>query len=612
MKKLLTVTLLLLCALNLTFAQIAPTDPDATIEDYERYIDKRLEMNFRLSAMDAINLTPEEINAFNPVFDNYIEAKDRLSEKKFAILEDYTEEMEDEEDADDQAEETSDMIEDYWEAEIAEMELKKDYYDILENKIPFQKAIDFFLYEETVENDMKYDILMPIMPSVAKIEKRKKDRKLKKIKANKPEEVAAKDWNRYIDKRLEMNFRLAAIEEMYLTPDEIEVFNPFFDEYMDAKEEMTEKKFAIIDKYTKKLSKEDDVDDREEEVSDFIEDYWEAEIKSMKLKEKYFDKMENKLPYMKVAQFFLLEETVENRLKYDAMISKMPAIIIIDQKLEKDRNEDQTGTSMDNGTKDQTGTAMTTPTDSAEGAEETTKNWDAKEETTDNTTMSGNANSENSTTSNSNLETKEETTDNTTMSGNATSENSTTSNSNLDADKNTTSKTSSTKLAFSNEITTFDNWVNTTRGQMSLDHDYTSNGLKALVAAIESTATATNTTVEGWATKKAKILKVADQITVDPKSTMHADWVSEAFMTIGGVVKTLNESNKYTYAHGQVSLLQSYATRINPDVLLLKQSDTVYNFFGTANQALKDIWNYAAKPTATANTAVPSTAGGNK
>lgn len=644
MKKLLTVTLLLLCALSITFAQVSPTKSDATIEDYERYIDKKLEMNFRLSAMDAINLTAEEINVFNPVFDNYIKAKDRLSEKKFKILEKYTEEMEDEEDADDQAEETSDMIEDYWETEIAEMELKKDYYDILENKIPFQKAIDFFLYEETVENNMKYDILVPTMPSVVKIEKRKKERKLKKMKANKPQQVAAKDWNRYIDKRLEMNFRLAAMEEMYLTPAEIKVFNPLFDEYMDAKEKMTEKKFAIIDRYAKKISKEDDLKDRTEEMSDFIEDYWEAEIKSMKVKEKYFDKMENKLPYMKVAQFFLLEETIENRLKYDAMIGKMPTIIIIDQKMQKVRDGDKKDTSMNNvGTKmmdssvatraeHKTETAMTKTTTAVENTkkevEQTAKEWDAKEKSVTNSSMSSNKKSGNHTPSDAHWNAKENSTANSSMSDKEKLENHTSTDAHWSTkkststnqvntssaqdlgakenkmstktttDKNATNHTKSTKVAFSNEITTFDNWVNSTRGQMSLSHDYTSNGLKAVVAAIESTVKATNSTVADWETKKATILNVANQITIDPKSNMHADWVSEAFVTIGSVVKTLNDTNAYTYAGGQVALLQHHANQIKPEVLLLKQSTTVYEFFGTANQALKDIWGYAAKSTA--------------
>jgi len=102
---------------------------------------------------------------------------------------------------------------------------------------------------------------------------------------------------------------------------------------MDAKDERTEKKFKLIDKYSAKISKEKKEKKVAEEVSDFIEDYWEAEIAEMKLKEEYFDKMENKLPYMKVAQFFLLEEAIENRMKYDAIIAKMPSIIIVEEQM---------------------------------------------------------------------------------------------------------------------------------------------------------------------------------------------------------------------------------------------------------------------------------------
>ncbi len=574
MKKLLSVTLLLLFTLTTTFAQVSPKNPDATMEDYERFIDKKLEMNFRLSAMEAINLTSEEISAFNPVFDNYITAKDRLSDKKFKILEAYAEEMREESDADDRAEETSDLIEDYWEAEIAEMELKKDYYDRLEDKIPFQKAIDFFLYEETVENDMKYDILVPTMPTVINIEKKKKARKAKKMAANKPATVTTKDWNRYIDKKLEMDFRLAAIDAMYLTSDEIEIFNPFFDKYMDEKEELTEKKFTLIEKYTRKIERKDNVKGKEEKMSDFIEDYWEAEIKTMALKEKYFDRMENKLPYMKVAQFFFLEETIENRLKYDAMISKMPTIIIIDQKMEKMREKDA---------------AMNE--NSAKVMDSSISDESTKPAAT--TMMENNTQDDNSNNGSMSEEKEEEPKTNDTSK-------------NIDASESTSlnyATNTSVKVAYNNEMTSFDNWVKTTRGQMSLSHDYTSNGLKAAARAIEATATATNTTIENWENKKSEIMYIANQITIDPKSTMHADWVHEAFVTIGSVVKTLNESNQYTYAHGQVSLLQHYAKQINPDVLLMKQADTVYNFFGTTNQALKEIWDYAAKDVPTAEVA---------
>lgn len=566
MKKLLTVTLLCLFNLTIIFAQVPPSNPHATLADYERFIDKKLEMNFRLNAMEAINLTSEEINAFNPVFDNYVAAKDRLSEKKFKILENYVEEMQDESDVEDRAEETSDLIEDYWEAEIAEMELKKDYYDILEDKIPFQKAVDFFLYEETVENDLKYDILVPTMPIVAKIEKKKKARKAKKMATKKPMQVTEKDWNRYIDKRLEMDFRLAAIDEMYLTPDEIKVFNPFFDEYMDAKEKLTNEKFKLIEKCTRKLERKEDLDARTEKLSDFIEDYWEKEIETMALKEKYFDRMENKLPYMKVARFFMLEETLENRLKYDVISTQMPTIIIIDQQLEKIRKgtamNDEGAKVMDSSMTDnnmQQSTSSTKETDqqkttTSKEMEKSTEHWNSTTKNTENSSMIDKA-----------------------------------------VVKITPADRMPIDVTSSVEMVTLDNWVNTTRGQMSLSHDYTSNGLKAVASAIEATANATNTTIDNWDNKKAEIIYVANQITLDPKSNMHADWVSEAFVTIGGAVKTLNESNKYTYAHGQVSLLQHYANQINPDVLLLKQADTVYNFFGTANNALKEIWTYQTK-----------------
>ena len=71
MKRLLYVTMMLFCAVSLTFAQVQPQpakagfhEPD--IEDYERYINKKLEMDFRMKAIEALGLTTDEINRFNP------------------------------------------------------------------------------------------------------------------------------------------------------------------------------------------------------------------------------------------------------------------------------------------------------------------------------------------------------------------------------------------------------------------------------------------------------------------------------------------------------------------------------------------------------------------
>jgi len=697
MKNLLTTTLLVLCSISIAFAQLPTVNSEATTEDFDRYIDKKLEMNFRLSAMEAIELTPEEINAFNPVFNNYVKAKDRLSEKKFELLEEYAEEMEEEEDADDRSEETSDFIEDYWEAEIAEMELKKDYYDILENKIPYEKAVDFFLYEETLENSMKYDIFTPQMPAIIKIEKHKNTRKDLKI-AMKEDNISQKEWSRYIDKRLKMDFRAAAIEEMSLTPEEIVVFDPLFKQYMDAKDQKTEKKFNLIDKYSKKISKEKKEKKVAEEVSDFIEDYWEAEIAEMKLKEEYFDKMENQLPYMKVARFFLLEEAVENRMKYDVIIAKMPSLVIIEEKrintdLDIDMNTDmevakktkqdvnETGPStmtsnsamgdgnwnkegststQENAEKammDKSNTAINVEKDANEtklgvteagsnvmnGNEKSghstmgDNNWNTKRSTStqentekamitgktntvvDNTdvevvkkttqditeqgsnVMNGNEKSGHSTMGDNNWNTKRSTsTQENTEKAMMTGKSNTAVNMEKNAKVSTTPKTAKmVVMPFATELTTFDTWVASHRGQMSLDHGYTHDGLLALSAAIEATAKATNTTIDGWANKKARVANIANQITIDAKSTMHADWVSEAFVILGNAMQNLNDKS----TQGQVSLLNLKAKQINPDVLLLKQSNIVYDYFGTANQVVKNIWGYAAKTaTTTINT----------
>jgi len=509
----------------------------------------------------------------------------------------------------------------------------------------------------------------------------------------KEDNTAQKDWNRYIDKRLKMDFRAAAIEEMSLTPEEVEIFDPLFKQYMDDKDKRTEKKFKLIDKYSAKISKEKKEKKVAEEISDFIEDYWEAEIAEMKLKEAYFDKMENKLPYTKVARFFLLEEAVENRMKYDAIITKMPSIIIVEEELiDTDMDTDmdmevakkykqdvaETGpstmhsnsamgdgnwnkkgsTSTQESTEkammtDQSNTAINVEKDINEtklgvteagasvmnGNEKSghstmgDENWNTKRSTStqentekvmmmgktntaiDNTdvelvkkakqnvnesgasVMSGNEKSGHSTMGDANWNTKRSTsTQEKTEKVMITGKTNTATDVERTAKASTTPKTGKIVIMpLATELITFDTWVATHRGQMSLDHGYTHDGLLALSAAIEATAKATNTTIDGWANKKARVANIANQITIDAKSTMHADWVSEAFIILGDAIQTLNDKS----TQGQVSLLNLKAKQINPDMLLLKQSNIVYDYFGTANQVVKNIWGYAAKTAAT-------------
>lgn len=532
MKKL-QIVILLLCVFASAFAQIETNSSYATVQDYERYIEERLEMDFRLAAYETMNLKGEEINIFSPIFNQYMADKEKFAQKKIALLEGYAEEMSANNSAKEEAEETSDLLEDYWKLEISEAELRKDYFDRLADKIPYQKALDFFMFEKAVENKLKYEMLMPAIPAIVKMEQAQQ-----LIKSHpewtpsswkqKPAYVSQKDYQRYIDKRLEMDFRLASIDAMELTSAEINRFNPIFDRYILEKETLTEKKFTRLDAYKKELIIEDNKAERAEESADYIEDYWGIEIAEMKLKENYYEIMEHSIPYNKAIQFFLFEEVLENQIMYDILVINMPTLILLH------KNKKEAGTNRQDA-------AVTQNLAKA-----------------DINNISSSIKDKMTSTSPSTINTP--------------------------------------ALPKAPELTKLDSWLSSNKGQMALAHNYTSSGLKATANAIAATAQATNTNIPNWDSKKAKIENVANTIIRDPYSTMHADEVGEAFVIIGEAIQTLNETNDYTYANGQVSLANHWASVINSDILLLKQSNKVYGFFGAANQALQEIWWYAVKP----------------
>jgi len=172
MKNLLLIAICCLGMLTAGFAQTTTASSnEITAEDVERYIDSKLDIKYRETTIKALDLTKEEIIAFDPVFAKYMDKKEALTEKKFALIDDFREEMEEDDSKKNQDEDRADFLEDYWEVEIAEMELRKDYFDILEDKIPVEKAAKFFLWEEMVEGRMKRNAILGMIPTIVQIER---------------------------------------------------------------------------------------------------------------------------------------------------------------------------------------------------------------------------------------------------------------------------------------------------------------------------------------------------------------------------------------------------------------------------------------------------------
>lgn len=169
MKKYLMIVLCFCISFSTAIAQESMTIEDSdgemvSMEDFERYVNSALEMDYRNTTIEALELTEEETIAFDPIFSSYMDKKKNLMQKRARMLKDFQEEMDPDDSAKNLKEDKADFIEDYWELTIDEMELRKDYFDKLEDKIALNKAIQFFVWEQMAESRMNQEMMVQLVP----------------------------------------------------------------------------------------------------------------------------------------------------------------------------------------------------------------------------------------------------------------------------------------------------------------------------------------------------------------------------------------------------------------------------------------------------------------
>ena len=157
MKNLFLTMLLCIGAFTIAFSQNSPNQP--TQEDYERMIRVAENIEFREYVIETLGLTSNQIEAFDPLYREYMRSKNELAKKRFSLLDEYVDEMKEDDSVANEEDDTGDFIENYWEVEIAEMELKKDYFDRMEDKIGVDNAFGFFMLEDNAENTVQKRII---------------------------------------------------------------------------------------------------------------------------------------------------------------------------------------------------------------------------------------------------------------------------------------------------------------------------------------------------------------------------------------------------------------------------------------------------------------------
>lgn len=139
--------------------------------DYERFIEQRLEVNFRNYATEALALSSQEIKKFDPIYDDYMREKTKMVDHKFNLLDDYVSDIEADMGSKKTDNETQDFIEEYWDAEITEMKTERRFFKRFVRAIGVDNATDFFLMEDATQNQLKNRMYAKNMPMIIKIER---------------------------------------------------------------------------------------------------------------------------------------------------------------------------------------------------------------------------------------------------------------------------------------------------------------------------------------------------------------------------------------------------------------------------------------------------------
>lgn len=145
-------------------AQQQDNQRDVTAEEYERLIENTFKVNFRSYVVEQLGLNSEQITDFTPLYMEYMDRRADLADVRARLVEEHKDEMAEDDSVNDENEETADFIENYWEVDIDEMELRKDYFDRMEDVISYENAMAFFLLEEDISRSLRQAQISRMMP----------------------------------------------------------------------------------------------------------------------------------------------------------------------------------------------------------------------------------------------------------------------------------------------------------------------------------------------------------------------------------------------------------------------------------------------------------------
>jgi len=149
-------------------------------------------------------------------------------------------------------------------------------------------------------------------------------------------------------------------------------------------------------------------------------------------------------------------------------------------------------------------------------------------------------------------------------------------------------------VSYGRQMDDYNNWnkVNID-GRVGVDHNFTYNGLEKLLTAAEAMTAAEGIEVMDFQNKKTMIMDKAAMLKKNWKDLSHADRAREAFVATADVLKTIAMDDRFQPRTAWVNKLSETAKMIKPSVKLTDQSDTVYDFFATAEKIVNDLVDQA-------------------
>ena len=138
------------------------------------------------------------------------------------------------------------------------------------------------------------------------------------------------------------------------------------------------------------------------------------------------------------------------------------------------------------------------------------------------------------------------------------------------------------------EVKEFTGFVrdNLAEENMALDHNYSSDSIRYLSAALSSLAREHNIKDLDIEQRVKSFEQYADRLQEDKRSTEHADTVREAFISITDLIADL-ENRLHPGQDEEIEQLRQAAQSIDPNQPLLRQKARVQEFFTRASTALQ-------------------------